>query len=117
MRKITWLISLSLMLFRPASGQDQVPSGMHQDQLFPDFVEKMEGEFSLRFFYISRWVDSGQGYTVCSGGNPSTILEHSLSPHGLYFYQEDKQIFLSRNQAINPDILQSFKDSDSISRA
>ncbi|MDX2430865.1 MAG: TonB-dependent receptor [Bacteroides sp.] len=114
MKQITWLLGLFIFLALPASGQDRVIPGMHQNQLFTDFVEEMEGEYSLRFFYISLWVDSIRVVQSAPGEMLSTVLKQSLSPHGLYFYQEENQIFLSRNQAINPDLMQSFMASDSI---
>ncbi len=114
MKRITWLLILFLFLFRLTSGQDQVISGMHQNQLFPDFVEEMERESPLRFFYIDLWVDSVRVLQTSPGETLSWVLEQSLSPHGLFFYQEENQIFLSRNRAINPELMQSFMDADSI---
>ena len=50
MRKITWLIGLSLMLFRPASGQDQVPQGCIRINCFPILFRKWKVSFLFASF-------------------------------------------------------------------
>ncbi len=114
MKQVTWLIVSLFLLIRPGIGQDPVISGMHQNQLFSEFVEETEGELSLRFFYNTQWVDSVRVVQDAPGETLSSILEQTLNPHELYFHQEGIHIFLSRNQAINPDLLQSFHADDSI---
>ena len=114
MKQMTWIILALFFLLRLNMGQDPVISGMHRNQLFTEFVEEAEEKLSLRFFYISQWVDSVRVVQNAPGETLSTILEQSLGPYGIYFHQEENQIFLSRNQPINPDMMQSFLAEDSI---
>ncbi len=113
MKQLSLLIGL-LFFLRLSAGQDQVISGMHEKQLFPRFVEEMEADLPLRFFYLTSWVDSIRIVQAAPGETLSSILEQSLNPHGLYFHQEGYCIFLSLKQSINPDLMQSFLVADSI---
>ena len=114
MKRPTTVLCIIMFLLQGVGGQDPVVSRMHKHQLFPEFAEDMEEEYSLSFFFYSNWVDSVKVVQSAPNESLSTILEQTLAPHGLYFHIEGSLVFLSQTQSINPDMLRSFKLNDSI---
>jgi hypothetical protein len=106
-----------LLIPHLCGGQDPVVTGMHNQQPFPGFVEEMEGAFPVRFFFITRWVDSVRVVQSATGEPLSSVLHQTLTPHGLYFHREADYIFLSKERPIDPDLMQGFSNTDSTFRA
>jgi hypothetical protein len=114
MRRLTWIIAMLLLFPCLSRGQDPVIPGIHNQQMFTEFTEEMEGLLSVRFFFIPHWVDSVRVVQSATGKSLSAVLNNTLTPHGLYFHREADLIFLSRERPINPDLMQSFSSDGSI---
>jgi len=113
MKEIIVLIALLISLLSMVGGQDPHVNGMHNGQAFPEFADAIEEELSLRFFFLHPWVDSIRVVQSAPGESLSKILIQTLGPHGLHFYMEEDLVFLSKDIAIDPSALQSFRPADS----
>lgn len=114
MRRLLLLTGVLFLFLKMAGGQDRNVLPMYNDQLFPEFAEAMEEEFSLRFFYYTSWVDSIRVVQSARGEPLRDILDQTLRPHGLFFHIEEDLVFLSPDKTINPDIIRSFQTAGSI---
>jgi hypothetical protein len=96
-------------------GQEVLDVGsMYNGLMFTEFVQEIEQENSLKFYFRSEWVDSIRVIQQVPQETLQAILDRSLNPHGVHYYIRGAQVFLSRDRNIDPAILQSFKSADSI---
>ncbi len=99
----------------PAKGQQSpVVSGSYNGLLFPEFVRQVEQDHSLRFYFRHEWVDSVRIVQELPGDTLSAILHRSLSPHYIRYYIHGTQVFLSKEQVIDPGLLLTFRSEDSL---
>ncbi|MBN1602318.1 MAG: carboxypeptidase-like regulatory domain-containing protein, partial [Chitinispirillaceae bacterium] len=104
------------MPFYKISGQpaDTVVSGSFNNTPFVDFVEEIENNTSLRFYFISDWVKEIR--ITASGNNLSLgkILDAKLKELGMQLYREGNSIFIFPGEGIVtelPSFIQAAKTS------
>lgn len=98
------LIALALLLSFPSlwgQGDDLQFSGDFKDLPFGEFVDAVEKQTGLSFYYMEPWV---RGIRVTVSGEHISLrqtLERTLLPAGLYFYMEgNKHIYLTQQQPL-----------------
>lgn len=98
-------ISLVILVIAPATLKGQADdilfSGNYQDVPFGEFVNDVEQQTGVTFYYLERWV---RGVRVTASGDEISLrrtLDRTLLPAGLYYYLEDKSaIYLSDRQPL-----------------
>ena len=97
-----FLIAMALLLSFPSlrgQGDELQFSGDFQDLPFGEFVDAVEKQTGLSFYYMEPWV---RGIRVTVSGEHISLrrtLERTLLPAGLYFYMEgNKNIYLTQQQ-------------------
>ena len=98
------LIALALLFSFPSlwgQGDELQFSGDFQDLPFGEFVDAVEKQTGLSFYYMEPWV---RGIRVTVSGEHISLrrtLERTLLPAGLYFYMEgNKNIYLTQQQPL-----------------
>jgi hypothetical protein len=109
-------IFIILVLAPRINGQDEVIiTGSYSGLLFTGFMEQVEKDHPVRFYFRKEWVDPVRVIQESSRESLSGILDQTLSPHGIHYFIYGDQVFLSKEQPVNPDLLRSFLPEDTVS--
>ena len=98
-------ILLLLLVLAPFSLKGQDPDivfkGTYQDVPFAEFVEDVEQQTGVRFYFLENWI---RGVRVTASGEEISLrrtLDKTLLPAGLYFHMEGKsEVYLSNQKAL-----------------
>jgi CarboxypepD_reg-like domain/TonB-dependent Receptor Plug Domain len=97
---ILLIFFLSSFFLEAQDSGDILFSGEFQDVPFEKFVEAVEQETGVTFYFLDSWV---QGIRVTASGTEISLrrtLERTLLPAGLYVYMEDDGVFLTQGQLV-----------------
>ncbi len=97
-------ILLLLLVLVPVSLKGQDPDivfkGTYQDIPFAEFVEDVEQQTGVRFYFLENWI---RGVRVTASGEEISLrrtLDKTLLPAGLYYHIEGtKEVYLSNQKA------------------
>ncbi len=111
---ILFIIFLSSLYLEAQDSDDVLFSGEFQDVPFEQFVDAVEQETGVTFYFLDSWV---QGIRVTVSGNEISlchILKSTLLPAGLYVYLEGGGVYLTQQQLIHrlPDYTGRADESD-----
>lgn len=86
---LSWIFGMCLALPIRAQVDELTIRKDYHDSYFVPFVQEIEAQYSVRFFYVPAWVDSLQ---INQPANPTTlgqILDSSLNQVDLYWHADD----------------------------
>jgi hypothetical protein len=113
---ILLIIFLSSHFLEAQDSGDVLFSGEFQDVHFEQFVDAVEQETGVTFYFLDSWV---QGIRVTVSGNDISLrrtLERTLLPSGLYVYLEEGVVYLTQQQLVHrlPDYTGKADDAGSL---